>query len=341
MDTRDRQKKRIKVKFVNCPFVEQNCLPILQKYYDVEMTDAPEYAFFDYTNYKECIDFDCIRIVYVGENNRPDFNLFDYAIGYDNIVFDNRYLHMPLYAMPTNREHILVPALHKHEKNVESYLGKEKFCCFIVSNGQNSNPIREEMFHRISAYKHVDSAGRFLNNMPDGQNVFIDDTQDFIEKYKFQICFENSSYKGYTTEKLIGAFAAGVIPIYWGDPAVNEVFNEDSFIWLRNTSEEEIQRVCDEVKYLDQDDSAYLKMLQTPILKDKACAPDYFDEVCLESFLQNIFDQPSEKALKRTNAYDGWGRFYEEEIRRHRKMDESRFIQNVMRIKLKLRKLIE
>lgn len=304
----------------------------------MEFSEAPDYAFFDYTNYKDCLDYDCIRILYIGENNRADFNLFDYAIGFDDIQFDHRYLHMPLYAMPTNREHILVPAMHKHEKILDAYANRERFCCFIVSNGVNSNPIREEMFYRISEYKRVDSAGRFLNNMPGGENVFIDDTQAFIENYKFQICFENSSYKGYTTEKLIGAFAAGTVPIYWGDPTIDEVFNTDSFIWLRDTSEKEIQRVCDEVKRLDQDDNAYLQMLKTPILRNEGHVPDYFNEDSLEMYLCGIFDQTLEKALKRTNAHDGWGKFYEDEMRLHRQMDASPTIKNIMRIKRKLGK---
>ncbi|CAJ99309.1 alpha (1,3)-fucosyltransferase fragment 2 [Helicobacter acinonychis str. Sheeba] len=34
---------------------------------------------------------------YTGENEVPNFNLFDYAIGFDGLDFKERYLRMPLY----------------------------------------------------------------------------------------------------------------------------------------------------------------------------------------------------------------------------------------------------
>ncbi|PUB99709.1 fucosyltransferase, partial [Helicobacter pylori] len=37
------------------------------------------------------------RVFYTGENEVPNFNLFDYAIGFDELDFNNRYLRIPLY----------------------------------------------------------------------------------------------------------------------------------------------------------------------------------------------------------------------------------------------------
>lgn len=39
-----------------------------------------------------------------------------------------------------------------------------------------------------------------------------------ISNYKFALCFENGSYPGYITEKIIDCFVAGVIPVYRGAP---------------------------------------------------------------------------------------------------------------------------
>ena len=36
---------------------------------------------------------------------------------------------------------------------------------------------------------------------------------------------------GYVTEKIVNAFLAGSIPIYWGSRAVLEIFNPESFIY--------------------------------------------------------------------------------------------------------------
>ena len=37
-----------------------------------------------------------------------------------------------------------------------------------------------------------------------------------FKKYKFNICFENSSTPGYVTEKIIQSMYVNSIPIYWG-----------------------------------------------------------------------------------------------------------------------------
>ena len=93
---------------------------------------------------------------------------------------------------------------------------------------------------------------------------------DFQKRHKFVIAFENTSTPGYTTEKIVHAFPAGAIPIYWGNPEIAKEFNEESFInchkyGLTDKGElEAIAKIVEEVKRLDNDDAEYLKMLGTP-----------------------------------------------------------------------------
>ena len=55
-----------------------------------------------------------------------------------------------------------------------------------------------------------------------------------IASFRFAICFENTSYPGYLTEKIIDCFAAGVIPIYLGTPDITRLVPANSFINMRN-----------------------------------------------------------------------------------------------------------
>ena len=41
-----------------------------------------------------------------------------------------------------------------------------------------------------------------------------------LSRYRFAICFENTVFPGYLTEKLFDCLLAGCIPVYWGDPTV-------------------------------------------------------------------------------------------------------------------------
>ncbi len=53
-----------------------------------------------------------------------------------------------------------------------------------------------------------------------------------LAQYDFCLCFENSSFPGYVTEKIFDCFATGTIPIYRGAPNITEFLPEDSFINL-------------------------------------------------------------------------------------------------------------
>ena len=55
-----------------------------------------------------------------------------------------------------------------------------------------------------------------------------------IAQYKFSLCFENCSYPGYVTEKIIECFVAGVIPVYLGAPDIKDFVPEASFIDVRD-----------------------------------------------------------------------------------------------------------
>ena len=66
-----------------------------------------------------------------------------------------------------------------------------------------------------------------------GTPMPCEDKKQTISNYKFALCFENTIYPGYLTEKLIDCFVAGVIPVYLGDPAVERIIPPEIFIDTR------------------------------------------------------------------------------------------------------------
>jgi hypothetical protein len=53
-----------------------------------------------------------------------------------------------------------------------------------------------------------------------------------ISRYRFAFAIENITYPGYHTEKIIDCFAAGVIPIYLGDPLIEQSIPREAFVHL-------------------------------------------------------------------------------------------------------------
>lgn len=60
-----------------------------------------------------------------------------------------------------------------------------------------------------------------------------------ISNYKFAVCFENTSYTGYVSEKIMDCFFAGVIPIYLGADDIDKIVPPDIFIDYRKFSSKE------------------------------------------------------------------------------------------------------
>ncbi len=151
-----------------------------------------------------------------------------------------------------------------------------RFCLFSVS-APGSRP-REEFFRRLSRYKRVDSCGKVFRNIEPPIDRCDTGHQspayfEFIGKYKFMICFENKSQPYYLTEKLLNAYHAGTIPIYWGCPNAHAFLNMDAILYLKpDYTESDMNALLQEIVRLDQDDEAYRVKFESiffPILPDE------------------------------------------------------------------------
>lgn len=266
---------------------------ILKKHYDVVVSDEPDYVFCSlYTN--DFLKYDCVRIFYTAENVIPDFNLFDYCIGFDEISFGDRYIRVPNYSMNPKYEQD-IRLLKMRHTNANRNGSARKFCGTVVSNG-NADPMRDRILDELSKYKTVDSGGRYRNNigMPNG----VPDKLEFQKNYKFALAIENTSFSGYTTEKLVEAFAAGGVPIYWGDPDVGRHFNEKAFINIM--SYPSLEEAINEIMRADEDTKVYQAYLSEPATVED----DHFEKLRsdLEEFLLHIIEQPLEAARRRPGS---------------------------------------
>lgn len=289
-------RKQLKVKFL--PFwqdfqEEDNFITeILRKRYDLVFSEQPDYLFCPISSEKQIYYKDCVKILFNGENLCPDFNMFDYAIAFEEMTYGDRYLRFPCQYL---HEDICKLMETKHER-VTDPSGK-KFCNFVYSNSE-ADIIREQFFDLLNNYKRVDSGGRYRNNV-DGP---CENKLTFQQQYKFSIAFENSSHDGYVTEKIVDAYAASTIPIYWGNPSVARHYNPKSFINVIDY--DSLEDVIARVKEIDQDDELYLSMLKEPALLSEEDSWDSMQRK-LEEFLYHIMDQPLEKAYRHNRVLRG------------------------------------
>lgn len=263
---------------------------ILKRHFDVQLDAVhPEYVI-DGGLGDDYLDFpDAVRLVIVGGSYVPNFNHFDYAVGFDNLSFGDRYLRLPLFAAYGTFRQLCEQARPTPDECAA--LARREFCSFVVSN-EDGDPARLEFFRKLSKYKPVASGGKLFNNV--GGRVA--DKLAFISRYKFNIAFENSVVPGYTTEKVMEALAARSVPIYYGNPRIEDDFNP--LCMVRVATRDDMERAIEEIIRLDRDDEAYFEKLTAPTFRH----PIEWYEAQFESFLLNIFNQPIESA-RRLNAY--------------------------------------
>lgn len=305
--------KTIKVKFIGfwSTFDENHnfILDTLKENYQVELSDRPEYLFCG-TSSKEYLDYDCVRIFFTGENVCPDFNLFDYAIGFERLEFGDRYLRYPFYLADHYYDNDMKMAMEKHKFSKEDLNQKTEFCSFVYSN-KESDPHRDELMEAVCNYKQVNSGGRYRNTIGGP----VADKMEFQLKHKFSIASENSYHIGYNTEKLVQSLAALTIPVYWGDPSIHLDFNEKAFINCHRYSS--FEQVVDWIREIDENEELYLSMLREPSFLPDFSIEEKKEE--LKEFLYHMIDQPYEETFRKTKYC--WGAHYEADAKRHRKMD--------------------
>ncbi len=268
----------------------------LNKHFLWEESTNPDFVLFSaFTGEKDRkmpkIDGNFKKIFWTGENIRVDMKKCDYGFGfeYEEEIKNKKYMRLPLYIYyGAGRD------LTKKKHPAQISRQKTKFCNYAYSKDAKE---RVEFFKELSKYKKIDAPGKSMNNMnpivPQKLGHFIgplqriekiiikkhtlsallsrhfgnwrQDVINFQKPHKFTIAFENSSYPGYTTEKIYHPMLVNSIPIYWGNPEIGRDFNTKSFVNYFDYND--TKKVADAVIELDTNQKKYLNMLSQPWFK--------------------------------------------------------------------------
>lgn len=280
---------------------------VLSKDFNVVRDDVnPDYLIFGDRNFgehnKSFNDKNVIKIFYTGENQRAwDYDCH-FAITFDHI--DNeRHYRLPLYVIYDwdNKRKGLDHVDSITKKHFELEHWNRDFCSFIVKNGGCEK--RNTFFHKLSTYKKVTAAGPLFNNtgeiLEGGANA-VQAKLSYLPKFKFTMCFENSSYPGYATEKLYEAFLGQTIPIYWGSTTIAEEFNPRAFLNWHDYLDDDA--FLEAIIKVDESMSLYGDMFCEPMFRDRFPVRSVWDDTqgCNKYFNMDRF-----RSWFGKNAYKG------------------------------------
>ena len=272
-------KTKLKIKFVDFydGFIwNGHCLyKYLNQHFELELSDTPDLIIYSCYG-TEFLKYSCPRIFYTAENIRPDYRFCDFAVSFD---YNNNQNHfrMPLYSIYFTNQNLT------KKRDAKALLHKKTgFCSFVVSNATETEQ-RISFFNELSKYKEIASGGKYANNVGGP----VANKRDFISKYLFNIAFENSSYPGYTTEKIAEPWLEGCIPIYWGDPEIARDINPDCFINMHDYAS--FDAAIAHIKEVDASPALQTKYLSAPFFKNNE-VPEYLQDEVIAQKLKYFID---------------------------------------------------
>jgi len=194
------------------------------------------------------------RISFTGENTRPNLRKYDFAISFDYLE-DERHFRLPLWALYTDyagknrfiesRDDQIDISIFHESRQVPLPLEPTALSVFMG----NPTPERLQFIEKSNSFFQISGYGNYFKKA-------VPSKLKYQGEFRFNLCFENSIFPGYHTEKLLQAYAMGSVPLYFGHPTVLKDFNPEAFInladfdsmdsfieFVSRLSDEECQRI--------------------------------------------------------------------------------------------------
>ena len=219
-----------------------------------------------------------LKIFYTGEDVNKNYLNFhdmlldktDLSIGFDYPdMRDNRknYIRYPFWLLryfeyTEDKDNILekVKWFNSRQNN------RERFCSYVARHDEDG--FRKQLVDIVNEVAPVSCAGAHLHNDDTLKTIYNNDKLAYNSHFMLNVCPENVSVRGYTTEKLFDAFAAGCIPVYCGSEGKPEDFiNINSIVYFDGNNKTEVIEI---IKRLKDDENYYNEFIKQPRLFDNA-----------------------------------------------------------------------
>lgn len=269
---------------------------LLQEYNLLLVSYDPDFIFYSVSGYEHLKYPDACRIFIATENVIPDFNICDFAFGFQRIVFEDRYQRCPNFVFYPRHDFDKI-GVFPNKRDIAQL----RFCDFIYANA-TAIPYRDELFRALSRYKFVDAIGKHLRNSElDIGKHFVDEWQfkkiALQHMFKFSITVENNTSKGYTSEKILHALMAGSIPIYYGNPDIELDINPERFINCHRYKS--IDDIVARVMEIDDNDTLYGEIVSKPVFVNNTPPREFTKSFFLEK-VAYVFELDRSDRIKRS-----------------------------------------
>lgn len=145
---------------------------------------------------------------------------------------------------------------------------------FISRHAIISGPLRGDIRRNSirvleKAGVHVTRPGSYMKNSKSIEALKVSKSE-YMKKFFFNLCPENSQSPGYITEKIFQAAFSKCIPIYWGEEFYDiDIFNKKRLILIEDEPGS-MEEMADQVKKLLSNKTALMEFWTQPIFSPDA-----------------------------------------------------------------------
>jgi hypothetical protein len=214
----------------------------------------------------EPLDKKAFNIWCTFENRRPPVNRFDLTFSFDLDSYKNTNFYLPLIYLYMNHhgskiidsKHTISPreCTLSRDTSVSEIKMKTKFASSFINN---PHQMRLRAIKELSEIDKIDVFGRSVGN-------YVPNKIEKASKYWFNICFENDLYPGYVTEKILEAWLAKAIPIYWGMDSA-QILNPKAYVNLNDF--ESLEDFTKYISNLYKDKDRMIEIINQPLLNQE------------------------------------------------------------------------
>lgn len=212
-------------------------------------------------------------IAFIWENIRPDYRLYRFSLSSDFDDYFGRNVRCPFWfteiswSSEYKKSGLTGDGAHGREPLVSleglvkpriGFHKRKKFCAFVAGNPEP---------HRMMAVEALNNIDRVMLYGPISGKLDPRSKYQILRDFNFTLCFENSIFPGYYTEKVLQAWVAGTVPLYFSDKNVAIDFNPKSFINRGDFSK--LDDFVNEVRSVYDDDRRLSDIWHEPLLLNK------------------------------------------------------------------------
>ena len=141
-----------------------------------------------------------------------------------------------------------------------------------------------EFFSEAGGFRLYGSGWESSSSVRGSREVYggrVADKHETLSRFRFSLCFENTRFPGYITEKIFDCFFAGTIPVYFGAPDIYESVPQSAFVDA--SAFEDLGALRDHLEGMTSDDAKAYREAAASFLASSRFRP--FDE---RSFVESM-----------------------------------------------------